>query len=171
MRPLAADAYKVAFTADRALKAKLERAEELMRHRVGRGNLVAVIDRALDLLIEEVTKERFGKVRAPRSTAAEAEQRDVVSRHIPNAIKREVLERDGEQCAFVSEEGRRCEEKGGLEFEHVDGFARTGRHTVKALKLFCTTHNRHAADKLYGRDFMEAKRSTRPGTGDQSLLL
>jgi hypothetical protein len=39
----------VEFTADPALKAQLEKAAELMRHRVGPGNLVAVIDRALDL--------------------------------------------------------------------------------------------------------------------------
>jgi hypothetical protein len=171
VKPLAAEAYKVAFTADRALKAKLERAEELMRHRVGRGNLAAVIDRALDLLIEEVTKERFGKVRAPRTSGAEAEQRSAVSRHIPDAIKREVHERDGGRCAFVSEEGRRCEERGGLEFEHRDGFARTGRHTVAGLALFCRTHNQHAADKLYGRRFMEAKRRIRPGTDSHRLLL
>ena len=172
VKPLSAEAYKVEFTADRALKAKLEKAEELMRHRVGKGNLVAVIDRALDLLIEEVTKERFGVGRQPRSTAAEAEQRDVVTRHIPDAIKREVYERDGGQCTFVSEDGRRCEEKGGLEFEHSAGFARTGQHTVAGLKMHCRSHNQHEADKLYGRDFMQdRRRGIRPGAGDQVALL
>ena len=142
VRPLSAETYKVEFTADRALKAKLEKAEELMRHRVGKGNLVAVIDRALDLLIEEVTKERFGVGRKPRSTPAEAEQREVVTRHIPDAIKREVYERDDGQCTFVSEDGRRCEERGGLEFEHTEGFARTRSHSVAELKLFCRAQPR-----------------------------
>ena len=172
VKPLSAEAYKVEFTADGALKAKLEKAEELMRHRVGRGNLVAIIERALDLLIDEVTKERFGVGRKPRSTAEEAEEREVVSRHIPDAIKREVYVRDGGQCTFVSTEGRRCEEKGGLEFEHPDGYARTGRHSVEGLKLYCRAHNQHAADSLYGRDFMqERRRATRPGTGEQAALL
>jgi hypothetical protein len=172
VKPLSAEAYKVEFTADRELKAKLEQAEELMRHRVGRGNLVAVIDRALDLLIAEVKKERFGVGRKPRSTAAEAEQREDVTRHIPAAIRREVHERDGGQCTFVSEDGRRCEERGGLEYEHLEGFARTGRHAVKELTLRCRAHNQHGADKLYGRDFMQAmRRGTRPGTGGQAALL
>ena len=178
VEPLSAATYRVEFTADRALKAKLEKAEELMRHRVGKGNLVAVIERALDLLITEATKELFGVGRKPRSTAAEveAEERDVVTRHIPDAIKREVYERDGGRCAFVSEEGRRCEERGGLEFEHTEGFARTGRHAVEALKLFCRAHNQYAADALYGRDFMqERRRATRPRTGEdaqsQAILL
>jgi hypothetical protein len=174
VKPLSADAYKVEFTADHALKAKLAKAEELMRHRVGPGNLVAVIDRALDLLIEEVEKERFGVGRTPKSTAAEAEQREVVTRHIPDAIKREVFERDGGQCTYVSDEGRRCEERGGLEFEHLEGFARTRRHAVDALTLHCRVHNQHCADKLYGRDFMqERRRVIRPGADrtQQSLLL
>jgi hypothetical protein len=171
VKPLSAATYKVEFTADSALKAKLEKAEELMRHRVGPGNLVAVIDRALDLLIAEVMKERFGVGRQPRSTAANAEQREVVTRHIPDAIKREVYERDGGQCTFVSEDGRRCEEKGGLEFEHTAGFAKTGCHSVAELTLHCRTHNQHAADKLYGRTFMQLKRTgTRSGTSSQEAL-
>ena len=143
-----------------------------MRHRVGRGNLVAIIECALDLLIEDVKKERFGVGRKPRSTAPEAEQREDFSRHIPDAMKREVYERDGGQCTFVSEDGRRCEEMGELEFEHPEGFARTRRHSVAELKLLCHAHNQHQADKLYGRDFMEAKRQRiRPGADNQSLLL
>jgi hypothetical protein len=174
VKPLSAEAYKVEFTADLALKAKLEKAEELMRHRLGPGNVVGVIDRALDLLIEEVTKERFGAGRTPRSTAAEAEQREVVTRHIPDAIKREVYERDGGQCTYVSDEGRRCQERGGLEFEHPEGFALTGRHAVEELTLHCRAHNQHSAAKLYGRDFMQARRRViRPGADktQQSMLL
>ena len=79
------------------------------------------------------------------------------------SFRTRVFERDEGQCTFVSEEGRRCEEKGGLELEHVDGFARTGRHKVERMQLLCRAHNQHAADLLYGRDFMEAKRRIRAG--------
>jgi hypothetical protein len=172
VKPLSAEDYKVTFTADAALKAKLEKAEELMRHRVGPGNLVGVIDRALDLLIEEVMKERFGVGRKPRNTVANAEQQEVVTRHIPVAIQRAVQERDGNQCTYVSPDGRRCEERGGLEFEHRSGFALTGQHTLDDITLHCRAHNQHAADKLYGRAFMDAKRrGTRIDTGEQAALL
>jgi hypothetical protein len=85
-----------------------------------------------------------------------------------------VYERDGGQCTYVSEEGRRCEERGGLEFEHPEGFALTGRHAVEELTLHCRAHNQHSADKLYGRDFMQARRrAIRPGADriQQSMLL
>ena len=171
VKALSAKTYSVTFTVDSALQAKLEQAEELMRHRVGPGNTVAVIEAALDLLIAEVKKERFGVGRKPRGTPAYAEQREVVTRHIPDAIKREVYERDGGQCAFVAPDGRRCEERGGLEFEHTEGFARTRRHAVEELKLLCRAHNQRAADKLYGREFMEAKRrGTFPGNGEMGQV-
>jgi hypothetical protein len=174
--PLSGEEHLVKFTASSALKAKLEQAEELMRHRVGKGNLAAVFEHALDLLIDEVKKERFGAGRKPRSTAAEAEleaaEREAVSRHIPAAIKREVYARDGGQCTYVSDDGRRCQERGGLEFEHREGFARTGRHEVSGLTLHCRAHNQHCADVLYGRDFMQAKRSARrPGTAERQAAL
>jgi hypothetical protein len=171
VKPLSAEGYLVRFTASPELKAKLERAQELMRHRGG-GDLATVIERAVELLIDDVMKERFGVGRKARSTAANAEQREVASRHIPDAIKREVYERDGGQCTFVSEDGRRCEERGGLEFEHTEGFARTGQHSVEGLTLHCRTHNQLAADRLYGRGFMDSKRRViRTGTDNQAELL
>jgi hypothetical protein len=71
-----------------------------------------------------------------------------------------------------SEDGRRCEERGGLEFEHIEGFARTGQHTVEGLTLHCRTHNQLAADRLYGRDVMDSKRRRiRTGADKQGALL
>ena len=171
VEPLAPERYRVEFTADRALKEKLQQAEELLRHRIRKGDIAAVVDRALDLLIAEVKKERFGVGRKPRSTAAEAEQRESVTRHVPDAIKREVYERDGGQCAYVAPDGRRCQERGALELEHRLGFARTGEHRVDDMALYCRCHNGYAAEQLYGREKMERMRhSTRSGTGAGLLL-
>jgi len=57
-----------------------------------------------------------------------------------------------------------------LEVDHVEGFARTGRHEVDGLRLLCRAHNQHAAEQMYGRAFMEEARANRkarstcPGT-------
>jgi hypothetical protein len=76
------------------------------------------------------------------------------SRHIPDAIKREVFQRDGGRCAFIDEHGRRCTETGMLEFDHRDGFARTHVHLADRIRLLCHAHNQHAAEQMYGRSFM-----------------
>ena len=78
--------------------------------------------------------------------------------HIPDAIKRVVFERDAGRCTFTDELGRRCPEAGALEFDHVDGFARTHVHRAEDIRLLCRAHNQHAAEQMYGRAFMERAR-------------
>jgi hypothetical protein len=173
--PLSEDAYKVQFTASRALRDKLRHAQDLLRHRVPGGDLAQIFDKALDLLIEKVETERFAKVRKPRETLRD-DAATASSRHIPDAIKRAVHERDGGRCAFVDERGKRCEETGGLEFDHIEGFARTHVHEVDKIRLLCIAHNGHAAEQIYGRAYMEAARRSRvstpalPGKSAQAAL-
>ena len=166
--PLAEETYKVQFTASRELRDKLRQAQDLLRHRVPDGDLACIVEKALDLLIDQVKKERFAVGRKSRQKSAASAQ-ETPSRHIPDPIRRKVYERDGGRCAFVDEGGRRCSEMGNVEFDHVDGFARTHLHDADRIRLLCRAHNQHAAEKLYGRKFMEEARSsrisTRSGTG------
>jgi 5-methylcytosine-specific restriction endonuclease McrA len=111
------------------------------------------------LLIEQVKKERFATGRKARQAPAE-DADESSSRHIPDAIKREVFERDCGRCTFTDEQGRRCAETGALEFDHRDGFARTRLHRADRIRLLCRPHNRHAAERMYGRPFMERARAS-----------
>jgi hypothetical protein len=187
--PLAEDTFKVQFTASRALRDKLREAQDLLRHSVPNGELAAIVERAIDLLIADVKKKRFGVGRKPKPSAAAAstDGEGASTRHVPALIRREVYERDGGRCTFIDAGGRRCAEMGGLEFDHVDGFARTGTHSASGIRLRCRAHNLYAAEQMYGRAFMEKARNrgragsskpvapdgaTRPGaTPDQPLLL
>jgi hypothetical protein len=72
-----------------------------------------------------------------------------------------VFERDGGRCAFIGDDGHRCSETGGLEFDHIDGFEQTHVHDVNRIRLACRSHNQHCADQLYGRVFMERLRESR----------
>ena len=160
IKPLAEETFKFQFTASRACRDKLRQAQDLLCHRVPDGDVGTIVEKALDALIERVTKERFSEVRKPRKTAAEVEP-SAGSRHIPSAIQRAVFERDGGRCTFTDEHGRRCEEKGWLEFDHLDGFARTHLHDAGRIRLLCRAHNQYAAERMYGRDFMQRARASR----------
>jgi hypothetical protein len=153
--PLSAEQFAVRFTADRALRDKLREAQDLLRHQIPDGNLAAILDRAVTLLLREVRKERFAVGGRPRLGA---EPGPAGSRHVPAAIRRAVYARDGGQCAFVGDGGRRCSERGWLELDHVEGFARKAEHTVEGLRLLCRLHNQYAAEVMYGREFMAAQR-------------
>jgi hypothetical protein len=73
------------------------------------------------------------------------------SRYIPAAARREVYERDGGQCTFRSSDGRRCSERGWLEFHHETPFALGGASTAENLTLRCKLHNAFAAEQDFGR--------------------
>lgn len=46
-----------------------------------------------------------------------------------------------------------------LQLDHVDGFARDLVHSVDRIRLACAAHNQLAADKMYGKSFMQKKRA------------
>jgi 5-methylcytosine-specific restriction endonuclease McrA len=172
--PLSEATFKIQFTASRAFRDKLRQAQDLLRHRLPDGDPALILESALDLLIEQVKKERFATGRKARQTPTERAD-GPASRHIPDAIKREVFERDEERCTFVDPTGRRCGETAFPEFDHIDGFARDPVHRADRIRLLCRAHNQHAAEKMYGREFMERKRTSnraiRPGADNQQQLL
>ncbi len=161
--PLAEDTFKFQFTGSRACHDKFRRAQDLLRHRIPDGDLATIFEKALDLLIEQVMKERFATGRRARP-APTGDASGSSSRHIPDAIKREVFERDAGRCSFTDEHGRRCGETGALEFDHRDGFARAPVHRADRIRLLCHAHNQHAADRMYGRAFMERARASADGS-------
>ncbi len=157
--PLAEETFKFQFTGSRACRDKLRQAQDLLRHRIPDGDLATIFEMALDSLIENVKKERFATGRKARQPPIEGTD-ESSSRHIPDAIKREVFERDGGRCTFTDERGKRCAETGALEFDHRDGFARTHLHRADRIRLLCRAHNQHAAEQMYGRAFMERARAS-----------
>lgn len=156
--PLSEASIKIQFTASHALRDKLREAQDLLRHRIPAGDLACVFEKALDVLIEHVKKNRFATNRRPRPPSPDTGA-PTTSRHVPDHIKRIVYERDGGRCTFTDERGQRCAQTGGLEFDHVDGFARTHRHEPDRMRLLCRAHNQYEAERIYGRKFMERART------------
>ena len=153
--PVAEDTFKLQLGISRQFRDEIREAQDLLRHRIPDGDLATILRGALKLLVAEVKNDRFAVGRKPRGRP---EAMVTASRHVPDAIKRAVYERDGSRCTFVDDRGNRCAETGALEFDHIDGFARTHLHDVNTIRLLCRAHNQHAAEKRYGRAFMEAAR-------------
>jgi hypothetical protein len=72
-------------------------------------------------------------------------------KHIPNAVRRELVARDGACCSFVGLDGRRCQERGYLQFHHRNPWARGGSDTPENLALLCQAHNRLLAEQDFGK--------------------
>jgi hypothetical protein len=138
-----------------------------MRHQVPDGDLGIILGRAVAVLLEQVRKQKFGEVPAPKTAAPSNE---AASRHVPAAIRREVARRDGGRCSYVSPRGVRCGAQGFLEFHHVDPWARTGAHHVDGIALRCRAHNEYEACRDFGEKHMERfRRRKREETESETL--
>ncbi len=155
--PLAPQRFALQLTIDQATQEKLMRAQALLRHRVPSGELAQVLDHALDALLTTLAREKFGATARPRSGRGRSAGTD--PRHVSSDVKRAVHVRDGEQCAFVSEEGERCRERGFLELDHRTPVARGGQATVDNTRVLCRSHNRYEAERIFGAAFMQSRRT------------
>jgi hypothetical protein len=155
-KPLSAQKFALQLTIGQSTHDKLQYLRRLLRHRIPSGNLVAVVDRALELAIQHVEKRKFGSTASPRKPGRTRAN----SCHIPAHVRRAVRERDGDQCTFVSESGKRCEARDCLEYDHVVPVARGGLAAVENIRLRCRAHNQFEAERAFGAGFMEAKRSS-----------
>ena len=86
------------------------------------------------------------------------------SRHIPSGVKRAVSERDADQCAFLSPEGRRCTQRAFLEFHHIQPFAHQGPATAENISLRCRAHNAYEGELVFGAFDAAAVREKLPRT-------
>jgi hypothetical protein len=108
---------------------------------------------------------------APVSGAVESEPTKA-TRHVPHAVRREVFERDGLQCAYVDPEtGRRCTER-RVEFQHHVPYGRGGAHSRENVSNYCRAHNQYAARQDYGPAHIDAAigRSRNPSVRDDGRV-
>ena len=160
--PRSARRFAWQLTADQEMQDLLEQAQQLIGH-AGARDLQAVLKRGLQLLVQTLRKTRFAETAHPRAQHGPAN-----GRHVPAAVARAVAARDGHQCTFVSADGRRCSERMNLEFDHVIPFARGGRTTVENLRLLCSVHNQHEAERVYGEAHMREQRAASRARAEQA---
>jgi hypothetical protein len=162
VEPLREDRYRLQLNASGMLKQKLELARDLMSHNNPTGDLAAVVERALEVLIDKIQRERLAQTSARRASTTV----QVGSRHIPNSTRRQVVERDGLQCTYVSANGERCSSRRFLQLHHEHAWARGGPSTTENIRVLCAAHNRLLAEEEFGRErvasAIDAKRMPRP---------
>jgi hypothetical protein len=156
--------YKIAFTARAETREKLRRAQDLLRHQVPNGDPAEIFDQALSALLDVLARKKDGASARPRPGGHTARG----SRHVPAAVRRAVWRRDDGCCAFVAKSGRRCAERGFLEFHHEVPYAVGGEATLRNISLRCRAHNAYEARIDFGPPKSHATRSgtSRPTARD-----
>ena len=152
IEPLSTTGVLVQMTMTAEGYADLKRAKELLGHSVPDGDTVKVIERALRALVEKLEKERRAKTSRPQASV-----RGSKPGHIAAATRREVFARDGEQCTHLDSDGRRCECRTRLELDHIQPRALGGSDDTSNLRARCRSHNLHAAEEIFGKEYVAAR--------------
>jgi 5-methylcytosine-specific restriction endonuclease McrA len=151
--PIAANAHGVQFMMDDDANSDFEYLRAALGHEAP--TVAHVFARALKALRREVDKRRSAATDRPQRPRRRISANP---RRIANHVRRAAWKRDQCQCAFVSEDGRRCNARSGLEVDHIVPVARGGKSTVENLRLLCRAYNQHAAERAFGAEFMNGKR-------------
>jgi hypothetical protein len=156
IEPTSPERYRVQFTIGKDTQERLRRLQTLLRREIPDGDPAVIFDRALILLLERVEGRKRGATRKPQSPrvirpGADTRSGGPTSRHIPAAVQRASARRDGDQCTFVSKNGKRCTERAFLEFHHLKPYAQGGLATVDNITLRCRRHNQYEGELIFGR--------------------
>jgi 5-methylcytosine-specific restriction endonuclease McrA len=176
IEPTSEARYRIQLNASAALKEKLELFKALVSHSVPNGDIAAVLERALDLALEQAEKQRFAETARPRSLRSQTVKHTSVHRrhgehreHIPNAVQREVAARDGLRCTYVSDAGCRCTARAFLQVHHEHPWACGGAATTENLRLLCASHNRLLAERDFGRVHVVARHDARQRVKSETI--
>jgi hypothetical protein len=171
IEPTSEARYRIQLNASSALKEKLELFQDLVSHSIPSGDIAAVLERALDLALEQVQKQRFAKTDKPRRPqrprGLKRKRPSLHREHIPNATQREVATRDGLQCTFVSDGGCRCTARAFLQIHHEQPWAKGGSPHPENLRLLCAVHNRLLAERDFGGAHVAERLAARRGESGQ----
>lgn len=153
--PVMARRFSVQVTIDEATHDLLRRAQALLGHAEPSGDLARVLHRALEEFVIRHEARKAGLTKAPRKPRPSER-----AESIPSHVRRVVWQRDEGRCTFIGDDGHRCESRKLIEYDHVFPLSRGGESTVENVRLLCGTHNQLEAERVLGREFMEARRSS-----------
>ena len=165
IEPTSEARYRIQLNAGASLRDKLELLRALTSHSNPSGDLAVVIERAVDLALEQVQRERFATTEKPRERSktrlAKTARSKLRRGHIPHATQREIATRDELRCTYVGADGHRCTAKHFLQIHHEHAWARGGSDEGDNLRLLCGRHNRLLAEQDFGAAHIAAKTAAR----------
>lgn len=145
-----------AFSGGESLLALLHRAQEVLKHKYPAGDLDGIFQDALEALLDKRDPERRllkKEARGPLPPPVSRPENPLLySRRVPQGVKDIVWRRDGGQCVHKEADGRRCLERGALEFDHIVPYALGGPSNNPAnIRLLCKAHNLQWARRVMGQ--------------------
>jgi len=165
LEPAKPEVFNFRFAADRRFKQKFERLAEVLGVPNPLQHMAEIMEQAMDIALDKKDLKR----KHARRLAREARNADhprkphrareisAKNGYLPSQKRERVHERAGHQCEYRGPDGTRCRSTTGLQIEHLLPFALYRTHDEKHLRIYCSPHNRLAAEKVFGREFIQNK--------------
>jgi hypothetical protein len=118
-----------------------------------------ILEAGLDLIVAQGAK-RKGIVSKARKTP-----RPSATGHIPAHVRREVFLRDGGRCQVPLASGGICGSTYRVKLGHIIARALGGPDAAENTRCECEPHNQRAADRDFGKAFVDRFRRKRRRTG------
>jgi hypothetical protein len=148
LTPLSPKRYKLQVTISGETLEKLRRAKDLLGHVVAAGDDDAVLNRALTVLLDKLTREKCARTDKPRP----GRPRHPRARRPSAAVTRFVWERDAGRCKYTSPGGHRCEETRRVVPHHLDPWVLAGDvDSPDGYELRCQRHNEYESRLYFGK--------------------
>ncbi len=162
VRAISEDQVSVQMTFTRLQFEKLKRIQELLSHTHLGSSHAELLDAAMDVFLEKKDPlKRIVKPRtAPCDAAAEAETPYAKpANSLKPSIRNAVLKKSGGRCEYRDPKtGHRCACSHFLEIDHIRHRALGGTNVPDNLRVLCRTHNLLVAERVFGREKIEAFR-------------
>lgn len=140
IRPVAKDVRELRTSVTGKTEADIEKLKDLLSQKLGRN---ASLEEVIAWAVSECREKHDPERKANRRKVSSAKPQTGPGRQpIRTSLKHEVVLRQGFQCAHRGPDGRRCEQKRWLHFDHIQEVARGGLNEAKNLRLLCSAHHR-----------------------------
>ena len=171
LEPARPEVFNFRFAAGREFKNKFERLAEVVGVDNAQQHMAELFEKALDIALDKKDpkkklERRQKRERAQsRSNEIPKNEHPTTSRHVSSEVSERVHARGEYQCEHRALDGTRCTSRTGLQIEHLRPFGICRSHDERFLRLLCPSHNRWAAERVYGTAFIQRKIGERRGAG------
>ena len=143
--PLSPDRYRVQVTIGGETLERLRLAKDMLRHAIPSGDDAAILDRALTALLLDLARKKFA---ADRDPAAFPRHGAGLATRAGRGQARGLAPRPG-PLRVRGDEGRRCGERGFVEFHHVRPYATGGEATLAEHRAPVSSPQRLRGTRLF----------------------
>jgi len=141
--------FEIRFAADEELMELIQWMKSHLSHKFPKGaSFLDIFKYAMSYVKD---REDLSNLKKARKSSARTD-----TRYIPKGVKQQVWTKYNGKCAFVGSNNKRCNSDYNLQFDHYPiPYAKGGPSTAVNLRLLCSKHNRHTAEKVYGKQVIK----------------